>query len=58
MRISENVSQVSAIKEVRAAMVQQQRKLGKDKGLVMDGRDIGTVVFRRRNSNFFLQRIF
>jgi cytidylate kinase len=45
MRISENVSPVSTIREVRVAMVEQQRKLGKDKGIVMDGRDIGTVVF-------------
>lgn len=45
MRISDSVSQVSAIREVRHAMVAQQRKLGKDKGVVMDGRDIGTVVF-------------
>ena len=54
MRISENVSQVSAIKEVRTAMVQQQRKLGKDKGLVMDGRDIGTVVFPEAELKLFL----
>jgi len=54
MRISENVSQVSAIKEVRAAMVQQQRKLGKDRGLVMDGRDIGTVVFPEAELKLFL----
>jgi cytidylate kinase len=54
MRISENVSQVSAIREVRAAMVQQQRKLGKDKGLVMDGRDIGTVVFPEAELKLFL----
>jgi cytidylate kinase len=39
------VSVVSAIPEVRARMVELQRKLGKDKGIVMDGRDIGTVVF-------------
>ena len=45
MRISERVSEVSAIKEVRVAMVEQQRKMGKEKGVVMDGRDIGTVVF-------------
>lgn len=45
MYISDNVSQVSAIKEVRIAMVDQQRKMGKKKGVVMDGRDIGTVVF-------------
>jgi cytidylate kinase len=54
MRISENVSQVSAIKEVRTAMVQQQRKLGKDRGLVMDGRDIGTVVFPEAELKLFL----
>ncbi len=47
MRISENVSQVSAIREVRLAMVDHQRKLGKERGIVMDGRDIGTVVFRK-----------
>jgi CMP/dCMP kinase len=45
MRVSENVSQVSAIKEVRVAMVEQQRKMGKEKAVVLDGRDIGTVVF-------------
>jgi cytidylate kinase len=45
MRISDNVSQVSAIKPVRVAMVKQQRQLGREKGVVMDGRDIGTVVF-------------
>lgn len=45
MHVSDNVSQVSAIREVRAALIAQQRKMGKDKGVVMDGRDIGTVVF-------------
>jgi cytidylate kinase len=54
MRISENVSQVSTIKEVRQAMVMQQRKLGKDKGIVMDGRDIGTVVFPNAELKLFL----
>jgi cytidylate kinase len=54
MRISENVSQVSAIKEVRVAMVEQQRKLGKEKGIVMDGRDIGTVVFPDAELKIFL----
>src|SRR5882724_7725943 len=54
MRISENVSPVSVIKEVRHAMVAQQRKLGKDKGLVMDGRDIGTVVFPDAELKLFL----
>jgi len=54
MRISENVSQVSAIKAVRVAMVEQQRKLGKDRGIVMDGRDIGTVVFTEAELKIFL----
>ncbi len=54
MRISENVSQVSAIKEVRVAMVEQQRKLGRDRGIVMDGRDIGTVVFPDAELKLFL----
>ena len=54
MRISENVSQVSTIKEVRAAMVEQQRKIGKEKGIVLDGRDIGTVVFPRAELKLFM----
>jgi CMP/dCMP kinase len=45
MLVSENVSEVSTIKEVREFAVAQQQKLGKRKGLVMDGRDIGTTVF-------------
>lgn len=55
MKISENVSQVSAIKEVRVAMVEQQRKLGKEKGIVMDGRDIGSVVFPEAELKLFLK---
>lgn len=43
--VANYVSIVSAIPEVRELMVELQRKLGKDKGIVMDGRDIGTVVF-------------
>lgn len=54
MRISEHVSQVSAIREVRLAMVDQQRKLGKERGIVMDGRDIGTVVFPEAELKIFL----
>lgn len=54
MRISEFVSQVSAIKEVRVAMVGQQRKLGKEKGVVLDGRDIGTVVFPQAELKLFM----
>jgi CMP/dCMP kinase len=45
MLVSENVSEVSTIKEVREFAVTQQKKLGKKKGIVMDGRDIGTTVF-------------
>jgi CMP/dCMP kinase len=54
MRISDHVSPVSAIKEVREAMVAQQRKLGKEKGIVMDGRDIGTVVFPEAEVKLFM----
>jgi cytidylate kinase len=54
MRISENVSQVSTLKTVRVAMVDQQRKLGKHRGVVMDGRDIGTVVFPDAEIKMFL----
>jgi cytidylate kinase len=54
MRISENVSQISTIKEVRAAMVEQQRRMGREKGVVMDGRDIGTVVFPQAELKLFM----
>ncbi len=54
MQVSEWVSKVSAIKEVREAMVEAQRKLGKRKGIVMDGRDIGTVVFPEAELKLFL----
>lgn len=54
MRISEHVSNVSVIKDVRAALVDQQRKLGKEKGVVMDGRDIGTVVFPQAELKLFM----
>ena len=54
MRISENVSPVSTLKDVRAAMVEEQRRLGKHKGVVMDGRDIGTVVFPDAELKLFL----
>lgn len=43
--VSEKVSEVAAIKEVRDFSVTQQQQLGKNKGIVMDGRDIGTTVF-------------
>jgi cytidylate kinase len=54
MRISEHVSQVSTIKDVRMALVEQQRRMGKEKGVVMDGRDIGTVVFPQAELKLFM----
>lgn len=45
MRVSNSVSLVSQIDFVREALVAQQRRLGEAKGIVMDGRDIGTAVF-------------
>lgn len=58
MRISERVSEVSAIASVRDAMVAQQRKLGKQRGVVMDGRDIGTVVFPDAELKLFMEAEF
>lgn len=54
MDISKRVSVVSAIKEVRVAMVEQQRNMGKKKGVVMDGRDIGTTVFPDAELKIFM----
>jgi cytidylate kinase len=54
MRVSERVSEISAVRDVRVALVEQQRKLGKEKGVVMDGRDIGTVVFPQAELKFFM----
>ncbi|HEY0769803.1 MAG TPA: (d)CMP kinase [Sphingobacteriaceae bacterium] len=54
MRVSENVSQVSAIKDVRVFLVDQQRRMGKEKGVVLDGRDIGTVVFPTAELKVFM----
>ncbi|MEO9474800.1 MAG: (d)CMP kinase [Cyclobacteriaceae bacterium] len=45
MEVNEKVSHVAALRNVRVEMVRQQQAMGKDKGVVMDGRDIGTVVF-------------
>ncbi len=45
MEVSNNVSPIAALPFVREAMVAQQQQMGKDGGVVMDGRDIGTVVF-------------
>jgi cytidylate kinase len=54
MPVSENVSRISAIREVRQAMVKQQQKMGKSKNMVMDGRDIGTVVFPDAQIKLFM----
>lgn len=45
MRVSERVSEIATLKTVRHELVAQQQRLGKKKGVVMDGRDIGSVVF-------------
>jgi cytidylate kinase len=52
--IAEKVSDIAAIKEVRAFAVAQQHKLGGKKGIVMDGRDIGTVVFPKAELKIFM----
>lgn len=52
--IAEKVSDVAAIKEVRKFAVAQQQKMGKQKGIVMDGRDIGTVVFPKAELKIFM----
>jgi CMP/dCMP kinase len=54
MDISSKVSEVSAIVEVRKKMVSLQQEMGKDKGVVMDGRDIGTVVFPDAELKLFM----
>ena len=52
--IAEKVSEVAAVKEVRTFAVAQQKKMGKQKGIVMDGRDIGTVVFPKAELKLFM----
>ena len=52
--IAEKVSEVAAIKEVRDFAVAQQQKMGEKKGIVMDGRDIGTVVFPTAELKIFM----
>jgi cytidylate kinase len=54
MIVSENVSRVSAIHDVRVKMIAIQRELGKNKGIVMDGRDIGTNVFPNAELKLFM----
>ena len=52
--VAEKVSDVAAIKEVRKFAVEQQQLMGKKKGVIMDGRDIGTVVFPKAELKIFL----
>ena len=54
LEVSQNVSPISTIAEVRHEMVKQQRENGKKKGIVMDGRDIGTVVFPEAELKIFM----
>lgn len=52
--VSGFVSKVAEVSEVRAKLVEQQQQMGKDKGIVMDGRDIGTVVFPDAELKIFM----
>ena len=54
MPVSDNVSAVSAIREVRHEMVKQQQRMGRSKNIVMDGRDIGTTVFPDAQLKIFM----
>ena len=54
LEVSGYVSRVAEISEVRAKLVQQQQEMGKNKGIVMDGRDIGTVVFPDAELKLFM----
>lgn len=54
MEVSEQVSEVSAIKAVRQEMVKQQQRMGRSKNIVMDGRDIGTTVFPDAKVKIFM----
>jgi cytidylate kinase len=54
LNVSNNVSPIATIKEVRETMVKLQQAMGKDKGIVMDGRDIGTVVFPDAELKIFM----
>ncbi len=54
LEVSNRVSKVAAISEVREKLVEQQQKMGLEKGIVMDGRDIGTVVFPKAELKIFM----
>lgn len=55
MKVNSQVSAVSALPEVRKEMVDQQQRMGTDRGIVMDGRDIGTVVFPDAELKVFME---
>jgi cytidylate kinase len=54
MAVSEKVSEIATVKEIRQELVAQQKRLGKLKGVVMDGRDIGSVVFPDAELKIFM----
>jgi cytidylate kinase len=54
LEVSNYVSKVAEISQVRSKLVEQQQEMGKDKGIVMDGRDIGTVVFPEAELKIFM----
>lgn len=54
LEVSSYVSKVAAVSQVRIKLVEQQQQIGKDKGVVMDGRDIGTVVFTDAELKLFM----
>jgi len=54
LEVSQQVSRIAEVSEVRAKLVEQQQKMGADKGIVMDGRDIGTVVFPDAELKIFM----
>lgn len=54
LEVSNFVSMVAEVSEVRAKLVEQQQEMGKEKAIVMDGRDIGTVVFPKAELKIFM----
>jgi cytidylate kinase len=54
LSVSQNVSRIAEISEVRSRLVEQQQEMGKEKAVVMDGRDIGTVVFPDAELKIFM----
>ncbi len=54
LAVSKHVSKIAAVSLVRKKLVEQQHQMGKDKGIVMDGRDIGTVVFPNAKLKLFM----